>query len=72
MTERPKAASFELRVCDDPNCGPHILVLDEENRCMAEIVIEQKDIASFCGALQNVTYAKARSTRREPLAHIFR
>jgi hypothetical protein len=59
MTERPKAAAFELRVCEDPNCGPHILALDEHDRCMAEIVIARKDIASFCRALQDVAYAKA-------------
>jgi hypothetical protein len=47
MTERPKAASFQLCVCDDPNCGPHIVALDEHERCMAEIVIERKDIVSF-------------------------
>jgi hypothetical protein len=48
-----------LCVCDDPNCGPHILALDEHERCMAEIVIGRKDIASFCRALQNVAYEKA-------------
>jgi hypothetical protein len=46
-------------VCDNPNCGPHILALDEHERCMAEIVIGRKDIASFCRALQNVAYEKA-------------
>jgi hypothetical protein len=59
MTERPKAASFQLCVCDNRNCGPHILALDEHERCMAEIVIGRKDIASFWRALQNVAYEKA-------------
>jgi hypothetical protein len=59
MTEGPKAASFQLCVCNDPNCGPHIVALDEHDHCMAEIVIGRKDIVSFCRALQNVAYEKA-------------
>jgi hypothetical protein len=54
----PLAYSFELATCNDPDCGAHLLALDEDGECIAEIVIKTDDIAEVADRLHDVAYAK--------------
>ena len=37
----PKAYSFDICKCADPNCGPHVIAVDANGKPMAEIVMSK-------------------------------
>jgi len=55
----PKAASFDLCECGDPDCGPHIVACDAAGRPMVEIVISRPGTLTLIGQLQGMLYRKA-------------
>jgi hypothetical protein len=38
----PRATSYSLGTCGDPNCGPHILANDKDGRPIIEIVMSRE------------------------------
>lgn len=64
--DRPQgkaAYAFELGDCTDPTCGAHILALDKDGRCFAEIVVGIEGMPSFIAALQRLQAEKIRGKR---------
>jgi len=57
--EIPRADSFELRRCTNPDCGPHIIALDRHGNEICDIAIPYRDAPSFVQALQDVLYIQA-------------
>jgi hypothetical protein len=55
----PKAARFELGFCSEPNCGPHIIGIDANEKPMCEIVISRHAAVEFIMAMQDGLYGKA-------------
>ena len=55
----PKADSFQLGSCGDPECGPHILALDRHGAPMCEIVLSRNNAITLIGELQAMLYGKA-------------
>jgi hypothetical protein len=55
----PRAHSFELRRCNDPDCGPHIIALDRRGVPICDIAMPRKHALSFVQALQDVLYIDA-------------
>ena len=59
MTKATQAYSFELTMCGDPRCGPHIIGKDIKDRPICEIVMDRQQGIAFIAALQALLYAKA-------------
>jgi len=53
-----KAHSFELRTCDDPECGPHFVATDCDGDTICEIIIARCHTLSLIQALQGLLYSK--------------
>lgn len=54
-----KAHSFELRRCDSPKCGAHIIALNAGGNPLCDIAIPANGAASFVRALQDLLYLQA-------------
>jgi hypothetical protein len=54
-----KAHSFELRRCDNPNCGPHIIAFNRDGMEICDIAIPPSGAASFVQSLQDLLYLQA-------------
>lgn len=55
----PKAYSFELRRCNNPKCGPHIIAFNEINEEICDVAIPLDGALSFIEALQAIMYEVA-------------
>jgi hypothetical protein len=52
MTSRPeteRADSFALSVCDDPDCGVHLLAMRADDSEVCEIVISRQQLRGMLG-----------------------
>lgn len=64
--DRPQgkeAYMFELGDCADPTCGAHILAMDRQGHCFAEIVVGVDGLPSLIAALQRLYAEKLRGKR---------
>jgi hypothetical protein len=59
VTKVPQAYSFELSMCSDPQCGPHITGKDIHDRPICEIVMDRQQGIEVIAALQALLYVKA-------------
>jgi len=54
------AHSFQLAECRDPNCGPHFVAVDRDDKPICEIVIPLATTPSVIEALQDILRNKNR------------
>ena len=60
MTDKPlhRASSYQIWICPDPGCGPHIRVYDVAGVCLCEMVIPLSHVSTFVGELLAFTGEK--------------
>ena len=54
-----RAYSFELKLCDNPKCGAHIIGLTKGGHPFCDIAIPHNAAPSFVQALQDLLYLQA-------------
>lgn len=61
MVDRPDAPrgyGYSLYLCGDPECGPHIYVLDDDGMPLAEMVLGQEGVNSLISVLVEIKNEK--------------
>jgi hypothetical protein len=53
-----QARVFRVGWCEDPDCGPHIQLLDEGGKPFAEMVCNREVALALIRELQNALYIK--------------
>lgn len=54
----PQTRYFDILTCDDPLCGPHIIVLDPDNKPIVELVIKKSELPEILKCLSDCLYEK--------------
>jgi hypothetical protein len=49
---------FEVAVCDEANCGVHLIARRENNDAICELVIGKEGMLGMIEVMQNILYAK--------------
>jgi hypothetical protein len=44
LAKLPQASGLQVLRCDDPDCGPHIVLFGEDHKPIAEVVVFRSDI----------------------------
>lgn len=60
----PTAASFQLKFCTDPTCGPHFLLIDREGKPFCEMIISQEQFFRASEEILDRFDANDRNKRR--------
>jgi hypothetical protein len=55
----PKAASYDIAECSNPECGPHLISLDENGRPICETVFSHHGARRLIAQFQAMLYGKA-------------
>ena len=55
----PWAASVSIAYCDDPECGPHLVLYDANGNPIAQAVISAKAAKGLTQEFQDYFYAQA-------------
>jgi len=50
----PKADTFQIMTCGDPECGPHFIAFDKEGKPVCDIVIARRYIMKVCEGLIHI------------------
>lgn len=56
--DTPKAHSFTVGTCGDPNCGPHVIALDAAGNAMVDIVLSHDSALHMIRQVQAILYKK--------------
>lgn len=55
----PRAHSFDLYDCGEPNCGLHVISFDKEGRVLVETVMSPAQTLKMIDVAQKILYRKA-------------
>jgi hypothetical protein len=63
LTRLPQASGVQIGWCDDPSCGPHVVLFDDSDQPYTQFALrDQKALLEFIEQLQSMAYDMA--TRR--------
>lgn len=61
----PQGRGIQIMECPDPHCGPHIVVLDANDKPICHVAIPQRHLLSVIKVMQGILYSKIVETGDE-------